>query len=456
MPRFFSLSLLLTALPAAGASPFATDSTALPASPDAAMLARVTPAIVSIFTGQLAKPGAANEGAPGSPMDRYFRPDADKDEKNKDRPDTERQGSGVIVSADGLILTNSHVVSLSTGNAGDSLTVELSDRRRFPAKLIGRDRSTDVALIKIDATALPTLTFADSDQVRVGDPVFAIGNPLGVGLTVTRGIVSALNRSERNVGGKNSFEGFIQTDAPINHGNSGGALTDTLGRFIGINSAIVSDSEGGGNLGIGFSIPSNLAKIIAERLLKDGKITRGYFGARSESVDSDIAKAAKLTRIAGVQLAEVTAGSPADKAGWKKDDIIVSVNGQPVLERGSFRLMLSLISPGEVAKCAGFHDGQPVAHDVTLSDEQSSGSGEFELTSIPGLRLKPVANGLEVVSVTEKSVANRKLKPGQVITALNKELTATAPALEAASHGGVNTFTVLAEGHEITVVLRLE
>lgn len=415
------------------------------------MLAKVTPAIVSVFPGRLAKTAEGDEAAPGSPMDRYFRPD---EEKDKDKPSIEGVGSGVIVSADGLIITNHHVVTLATGNTADAITIELTDRRRFPAKLIGSDRLTDIALLRIEASGLPILPFADSGQVRVGDPVFAVGNPFRVGLTVTRGIVSALDRSGLNIGGSNTFEGFIQTDAPINPGNSGGALTDSLGRLVGINTAIYS--RGGGNVGIGFSVPSNLARAIATKLLRDGKITRGFFGARSESVDQDIAQAAGLPGIAGARLAEVVAGGPADKAGWKNGDIVTAINGQPVADRGVFRMILSLASPGEVVVCAGFHEGKPVEHPVTLGDEKTSGAGEFEIAAIPGLRLKPVEKGLEIASVSDSSPAVRKFKTGQIITALNGEATTSAPALETAIRKGVNTFKLLADGGEITVILRLE
>ncbi|RYD25554.1 MAG: trypsin-like serine protease, partial [Verrucomicrobiaceae bacterium] len=257
-------ALIPAGLASADTSPFTIDTTPLPPGADTVMLGKVTPAIVSVFPGRLAKETKPDEAAPGSPMDRYFRPDEKKD---KDKPSEEGVGSGVIVSTDGLIITNHHVVTLSTGSAADAITIELTDKRRFPAKLIGSDRLTDIALLKIETTGLPILPFADSADVRVGDPVFAVGNPFRVGLTVTRGIVSALDRSGLNVGGSNTFEGFIQTDAPINPGNSGGALTDSIGRLVGINTAIYSQS--GGNVGIGFSVPSNLARAIATKLLKD-------------------------------------------------------------------------------------------------------------------------------------------------------------------------------------------
>lgn len=444
-------AIIPTGLATAQTSPFTTDATPLPPSAETVMLGKVTPAIVSVFPGRLAKEADAEEAPPGSPMDRYFRPDEKKD---KDKPSEEGVGSGVIVSADGLIITNHHVVTLSTGSAADAITIELTDKRRFPAKLIGSDRLTDIALLKIETTGLPILPFADSGNVRVGDPVFAVGNPFRVGLTVTRGIVSALDRSGLNVGGSNTFEGFIQTDAPINPGNSGGALTDTLGRLVGINTAIYSQS--GGNVGIGFSVPSNLARAIATKLLKDGKITRGFFGARSETVDQDIAKAGGLTDISGALLAEVSPDGPAGKAGWKNGDIVTEINGLKVSDLGVFRMILSLASPGEVVNCTGYSEGKRVEHAVTLGDEKSGGAGEFEISSIPGLRLKPVEKGLEVITISATSPAVRKFKAGQIITKLNGEPVTGAPSLESAISKGVNTFTALADGSEITVILRLE
>ena len=418
------------------------------------MLAKVTPAIVSVFPGRLAKTkeeDPENPESPGSPMDRYFRPDEKKEENE---PSIEGVGSGVIVTTDGLIITNHHVVTLATGDAADSLIIELTDRRRFPAKLIGSDRLTDLALLKIETTGLAFLPLADSAQVRVGDPVFAIGNPFRVGLTVTRGIVSALDRSGLNIGGANTFEGFIQTDAPINPGNSGGALTDLQGRLVGINTAIYS--SGGGNVGIGFSVPSNLAYAIANRLLKDGKINRGYFGARSESVDQDIATTAKLPAISGALLAEVVEGGPAAKAGWQDGDVITSINGKPVSDRGVFRLILSLAEAGEVVKCGGFHNGGAVEYSVTLGDETAEIAGSFGVNGLDGVKFKKAGKGLEITELNEGSAAARKFKTGQIIIKLNDEPTTGAPALEAAIRRGVNTFTVLADGNEITVILRLE
>jgi len=224
--------------------------------------------------------------------------------------------------------------------------------------------------------------------------------------------------------------------------------------LVGINTAIFS--QGGGNIGIGFSVPSNLARAIAERLLRDGKVSRGFFGARAESVDQDIARSAQLPAITGARLADVADGGPADKAGWKTGDVITSINGQAVVDRGAFRLILSLAAPGETVHCVGFHDGKAVEHAVKLGTETEAGQGEFEIDAIPGLRLKAVEKGLEVVRTDAKSSVAKKLKAGQIITALNGEKTLSEPAFESAIRKGVNTLTVLADGSEITVILRLE
>jgi len=432
-------------------SPFTLDHTPPPANPEATMLEKVTPAIVSVFPGHMAKT-AEGENDESSPMDRYFHPDKKSD---PDKPIINSMGSGVILSSAGLIITNHHVVTLESGSAADAIVVELTDRRRFPAKLIGSDRLTDLALLKIEATDLPFLPVADSGSLRVGDDVFAIGNPFRIGLTVTKGIVSALDRSGLNIGGSSSFEGFIQTDAPINPGNSGGALTDKLGRLVGINTAIYSGG-GGGNLGIGFSVPSNLALAIAGRLLKDGEIKRGYFGAGSTSVDQDASTKAKLPVISGVVLTDVAKDGPAAKAGWVDGDVITAIDGKTIADRGAFRLVLSLCAPEQVARCQGYHDGQAVEHPVTLGAEAGASAAAFKSAALPGVSFTPVENGLRLDAVEEKSPANRKMKPGQIITTLNGDKVTIAQTLEGAIRRGVNTFKLLSEGSEITVTLRLE
>jgi S1-C subfamily serine protease len=269
----------------------------------APLLARVTPAIVSVFPARLVK-----ETEEDDPLGRFF--GRSKEESEKERERVRSLGSGVILAPDGWIVTNSHVVHLPSGKIADAISVELSDRRRFPAKVAGVDPATDLALLKIAGSGLPTLPIADSDSVKIGDLVFAVGNPFKVGITSTMGMVSALRRTI-GINGPGGFEDFIQTDAAINPGNSGGALVDASGRLVGINSAIYGGS--GGNVGIGFAIPSNLMRAIVARLAEEGKIARGFFGLQTEELDTDGAAAAKLERIAGARVSGVMEGGPASK-----------------------------------------------------------------------------------------------------------------------------------------------
>jgi len=228
-------------------------------------------------------------------------------------------GSGVIVSTDGYILTNNHVVE-----GADEIKVALNDNKTtYDAKLVGTDPQTDIAVIKVNAKDLPAITLTDSDNVQVGDVVLAIGNPFGIGQTVTMGIVSAKGRGGMGIV---DYEDFIQTDASINPGNSGGALVDATGRLIGINQSIISRS--GGNQGVGFSVPVNLAKYVMERLVADGKVTRGYLGVMIQPVTDDLAKAFELKDNSGALVGDVTEDSPAEEAGLKEGDVITEFNGK--------------------------------------------------------------------------------------------------------------------------------
>ncbi|HYJ47390.1 MAG TPA: trypsin-like peptidase domain-containing protein, partial [Pyrinomonadaceae bacterium] len=237
-------------------------------------------------------------------------------------------GSGVIVSADGYILTNYHVV-----DGAENIKVDLNDNRTLDAKVVGTDQPSDLAVLKVNASSLPALPLGDSDRVRVGDVALAIGNPLGVGQTVTMGIISAKGRATGLSNG--SFEDFIQTDAPINQGNSGGALINTSGELIGINSQILSRT--GGNVGIGFSIPSNMAKSVMDQLLKTGKVRRGQLGIGVQRVNSDIAASLGLSDARGVIVSSVTQGSAAERAGLKRGDVITAIDGTAVADTNSFR-----------------------------------------------------------------------------------------------------------------------
>src|SRR5579871_4341917 len=247
-------------------------------------------------------------------------------------------GSGVIVQADGHILTNHHVI-----DGAEDIRVDLNSNHTYSAKLVGSDAPSDLAVLKISASDLPVLELGDSDKVRVGDVCLAVGNPLGVGESVTAGIISAKGRSTDNVGG-GSFQDFLQTDAPINQGNSGGALVNTRGELIGINSQIVSSN--GGNIGIGFAIPSNMAKSVLDQLVQKGKVQRGMLGVGIQGVTSDLAAGLGLKAVRGVLINSVTPGGPGDKAGLKTGDVILKLNGKDVNDTNVLRNEIAATAPG--------------------------------------------------------------------------------------------------------------
>ena len=250
-------------------------------------------------------------------------------------------GSGVIVSEQGYILTNSHVVE-----AADEIEVALADTRRTRARVVGTDPETDLAVLKIELPTLPSILFGQSDQARVGDVVLAIGNPFGVGQTVTLGIISATGRSHLGI---NTFENFIQTDAAINPGNSGGALVDTSGQLIGINTAIYSRTPGGASLGIGFAIPASTAKQVLEQIMQSGQVTRGWIGVGVQDMTKELSDSFKLPEIRGALITEVFRGTPADKGGVKLGDILVAVEGKPVTDSSSMLNLVAALNPGKQA-----------------------------------------------------------------------------------------------------------
>ena len=268
-------------------------------------------------------------------------------------------GSGVIVSTDGYILTNHHVI-----DGAEQIKVDLNDNRTLDAKVVGSDPPSDVALLKINASDLPVLSLGDSDRTRVGDVVLAIGNPLGIGQTVTMGIISAKGRQTGLSSG--SFEDFLQTDAPINQGNSGGALVSTNSELVGINSQILSPS--GGSIGIGFAIPSNMARTVMETLIKNGKVRRGQLGITVQKVTSDIASSLGMKEAKGVRVAQVQPGSPAELAGLKKGDIITAFNGTEVNDPNVFRNQVASRSPGTEVTLTSQRDGREQQVRATLDE----------------------------------------------------------------------------------------
>ena len=280
-------------------------------------------------------------------------------------------GSGVIVSADGYILTNHHVI-----DGAEQIKIDLNDGRTIDAKLVGSDPPSDLALLKVSIADLPHLTPGDSNKVRVGDVALAIGNPFGVGQTVTMGIISAKGRSTAGPGA-GSFEDFLQTDAPINQGNSGGALVNTLGELIGINSQIVP-GQGGGNIGIGFAIPSNMARNVMDQLVRNGKVRRGQLGVSVRRIDSDMATSLGMSETKGVIVNSVRPGSAAEKAGIHQGDVITQIDGTPVSDSNAFRNRVASSGPGTEVTLTILRDNREQKIRATLGEfnPETAKSGE--------------------------------------------------------------------------------
>jgi len=265
-------------------------------------------------------------------------------------------GSGVIVSPAGYLLTNNHVVE-----SADEIEVAFSDGRKLLAKVVGSDPDTDLAVLRVEAQNLPAITFGSSDGLRVGDIVLAIGNPLGIGQTVTLGIVSALGRSGLGI---NTFENFVQTDAAINQGNSGGALVDARGNLVGINTAILSQT--GGSIGIGLAIPASMASTVMEQIIRTGTVTRGWIGVELQPITPAIAESFKLGTLEGAIINGVLNGGPADKAGAKPGDVLVSIDGKPITDPQSVLNVVSGIAPGTAAKVKLKRKGQDMELALTI------------------------------------------------------------------------------------------
>ncbi len=335
-------------------------------------------------------------------------------------------GSGVIVSADGYILTNNHVV-----DGADQVRVNLQDNREFTAKVIGKDAQSDVAVVKIEASGLPYVNFGDSEGVQVGDIVLALGNPFGIGQTVTMGIVGATHRNTNQ--GIEDYEDFIQTDAAINPGNSGGALVNLKGELIGINTAILSRS--GGNQGVGFAIPARTAHNVMDQIVKHGKVSRGFMGVTIQSLNGSVAKQFKYSGSRGALVSDVSPDSPADKAGIKAGDILTEVNGTKVADSADLRVRIAALSPGSTAKLRVFRDGSERDINVVLGSQpgQEVASNERGQNQGDGPRLgvsvEPASRsgrgrtgGLVITNVAQGSAAEEAgLRSGDIILEVNRK-----------------------------------
>jgi serine protease Do len=432
------------------------------------LAARLQPAVVNISTKQTIRVSQNNQLPPG--FEEFFRqfgapvPDQDDNGGGGNGPTTQHGGSlgsGFLISPDGYVVTNNHVISPArTGATVEEITVTLADRREYQARVIGRDQVADLALLKINATGLPFVRFGDSTHARVGDWVLAIGNPFGLGGTVTAGIVSALHRNLNST----VYDRYIQTDASINMGNSGGPMFDLNGNVIGINTALYSPT--GGNIGIGFAIPAEQAKPVIDALMHGEHVRRGYIGVSLQNLEDDIAEAMGIPKNQGELIRGVTPGGPAARAGIQQGDVIVAVNGQPVTPDQTLaylvaqqavgsRVPLTLIRNGrrltvtvtvgerpsedELARMNGVEDENPVKEPE--ESQQSAGQRSLHLNDI-------ALHGVVVVSVDPNSdAASKGIQQGDIILSINQRATRTpdeaAAAVASARASGRHTVLLL-------------
>jgi Do/DeqQ family serine protease len=401
------------------------------------LVAKVAPSIVTIRSERVVKPAALPLGE--SQLPPFLRNFGFGPQDLQPRREG-GLGSGVVVSADGFVLTNNHVVQGAT-----KVKVELPDRRRLDARVVGTDAPSDLAVLKIDAKGLPVLPFGDSEAIRVGDVVLAFGNPLGVGQTVTMGIVSAKGRATDV--GDGSFEDFLQTDAAINQGNSGGALVNTAGQLVGINSQILSPS--GVNIGIGFAIPSRMAETVMTQLVNGGEVHRGQLGVTVQGVTSDLASSLGLKDVRGALVSDVRKGSPAEKAGVERGDVITSLDGRPVADGNELRNRVASTNPGSGVSLGLVRDGRERTVRVELGElrptQAKADAAEPGEKARLGLAVRPVSPeearelGLEskqglLVSEVDPAgpAADAGIRPGDVIEQVNRRPVSDVGGLKAA------------------------
>ena len=455
------------------------DSTPITGTPSSSVvsyadvLEGATPAVVAVYTARVVRV-AQRRSDPREEMLRRFFGLPPSSGGNYSEEDVEERripagvGSGVIVSKDGYILTNNHVITNERGSEVDEILVQLADDREFPAEIVGRDPKTDLAVLKIEQNELPYITMADSDNLRVGDVVFAVGNPLGVGQTVTMGIVSATGRSGLRLLGEQAYENFIQTDASINQGNSGGSphrRRRSPGRY-----------QYRDPLAIGRQYwhrlchTSTLARNIMVNLLDDGTIRRGFLGVSISDLDSDIAEAFGLEDTQGALIQSVEPGLPAEQAGIARGDVIVEVDGKSIRDGADLRFTIAQIQPGKEVVIVALRDGEQKTFKVTLADlEDRYGSGVGETdTLLDGVEAEPLTNdlrkeyridgrvdGLIIIKVAINSPYVRGLAQGTVIMEINDYPVDTVEEARRVLRRGVNKFWIYARGAYRYIAVRL-
>ena len=402
----------------------------------APVVKKAAPSVVNIVTARFIKERPRMNPLMNDPFFRQFFGGPNPGDLRERTRKEQSLGSGVIVSPDGYVLTANHVVA-----DADEIKVAIpGEKKEFTARVVGKDPATDVAVLKIQASGLAAITLADSDQLEVGDVVLAIGNPFGIGQSVSMGIVSALGRSGL---GFNGYEDFIQTDAAINQGNSGGALVDAEGRLVGINTAIISPS--GGNNGIGLAVPINLARSVLERLVNSGRVTRGYLGIMPQDVDAGLARQFNVPDQNGALVGDVVPDSPAAKAGLKPGDVIVSINAKEISDANGLRLAVSQFLPGSSVAVKLIRNGQPKVISVIVGEMSGGASlsggqddaapdkttadaldgvtvGDLDETIRQPLRIPPALRGAIVTEVrTDSNSADAGLQANDIIVEINRQ-----------------------------------
>jgi len=425
--------------PVAAPSPLGTaERAALPTVPSySAVVDRVSPAVVTV---RVEKHDEAAAAVP-EPFEPYFGPPF------RGAPRSRRQsglGSGVVIRGDGYILTNHHVIS-----GAEKIRVDLADGRSLPARVVGSDEPSDLAVLRVDAAGLPTVVYGDSDQARVGDVVLAFGNPLGVGQTVTMGIVSAKGRATGV--GDGSYEDFLQTDAPINQGNSGGALVNLQGELLGINAQIVSPS--GGNIGLGFAIPSSMARAVADQLIADGVVHRSKLGVTVQRLTPELAESLGMPQARGALVSGVEPDSPAARSGLREGDVVTELDGRPVTDANALRNQVASLAPNTAITLAVRRDGSTTTVSARLVEREPDiarvsrpGTADEDRTANLGITVTPLTprvasqldlprseTGLVVMEVDPSgAAADAGLQPGDVVKRVNGREVRTVPDLRSA------------------------